>query len=99
MVTELLLAMHLGSEEYDIHVAEMEVQGIFLPSSLSLSLMNVFNLVEVNTPALFEKALRKQTPEEEHPQTIPIFSLSHPHLSHTLLSPPPPMDSLPSTPV
>eukprot|EP00961_Rhodomonas_salina_P190643 2572409-Rhodomonas_salina.1 len=95
--------------------------------------MNVFDLVEVNTPARFEKALRKQTPEEvldcgtiffrghdadtleisdlpfpsyacaddllAHLQTIPIFSLSHPHLSHALLSPPPPMDSLPSAPV
>eukprot|EP00961_Rhodomonas_salina_P283412 3830420-Rhodomonas_salina.1 len=34
-----------------------------------------------------------------HQQTIPIFSLSCTHLSHALLSPPPPMDSLPSTPV
>eukprot|EP00961_Rhodomonas_salina_P281809 3808306-Rhodomonas_salina.1 len=44
----------------------MEAQGIFrvLPSSLSLSSMNVFDLVEVNTPAHFEKALRKQKPEE-----------------------------------
>eukprot|EP00961_Rhodomonas_salina_P102406 1377471-Rhodomonas_salina.2 len=30
----------------------MEVQGNFLPSSLSLSSMNVFYLVEVNMPAL-----------------------------------------------
>eukprot|EP00961_Rhodomonas_salina_P282398 3815897-Rhodomonas_salina.3 len=57
MVAKLRRSMHLGSEKYYIHVTEMEAQGIFLPSSLSLSLINVFDLVEVNTPVLFEKAL------------------------------------------
>eukprot|EP00961_Rhodomonas_salina_P039181 526753-Rhodomonas_salina.1 len=64
MVAELRRAMRLGREEYYIQVVEMEAQGIFLPSSRSLSSMNVFDLVEVNTLARFEKALRKQTQEE-----------------------------------
>eukprot|EP00961_Rhodomonas_salina_P179564 2423184-Rhodomonas_salina.1 len=58
MVCKLRRAMSTGRDEYEELLADMRGQGIEPPpSAKSLSSMNVFELVELNTAHHFEKAV------------------------------------------
>eukprot|EP00961_Rhodomonas_salina_P202152 2726542-Rhodomonas_salina.1 len=66
MVAQMRKLMRSGLDEYEEYLAELEAQGIELPpSSASLSLVNLFENVEINTSHRFEKAVLKMTPEEQ----------------------------------
>eukprot|EP00961_Rhodomonas_salina_P166232 2239891-Rhodomonas_salina.1 len=66
MVCELRCAMRTGRDEYEELLADMRVQGIKPPpSAKSLSSMNVFELVELNTAHRFEKAILLMTDKEQ----------------------------------
>ncbi len=53
--------------EYKEQLATLEAQGTPLPLSTasSLSAMNIFSIIEVNSAQLFERAVAAMTPEEQ----------------------------------